>query len=136
VIRVGDAVTPWELPSVSREKMKTMAVLLDDSNPIHFDVDVVRALGMGDRPINQGPSNLAYVMNMLGAWAGGVERVRRVSVRFVDNVRGEDHVIARGTVTNLSEVDGRKVAECDVELVVAGGGVVLTGTASVDMGQD
>lgn len=132
-LRVGDRVPAWEVPSVSREKMKTMAALLDDSNPIHFDVAALRALGMGDRPVNQGPSNLSYVMNMLSDWAGGHDRVRRVKVRFTDNVRAEDHVIATGTVTSLRTVDGRVLAECDVQLAVSGGPVALSGDATVDV---
>lgn len=132
-LRVGERIPPWELPSVSREKMKTMAALLDDSNPIHFDVSALRALGMGDRPVNQGPSNLAYVMNMLSDWAGGHDRVRRVRVRFMDSVRAGDHVTASGTVRSLRTVDGRLLAECDVALAVSGGPVALSGDATVDV---
>lgn len=132
-VHVGDQLPDWELPCVSREKMKTMALVLADSNPIHFDLDSVRSLGMGDRPINQGPNNLAYVMNMLSAWSGGPEHLRRVRVRFRSNVLGDDHVVARGTVTALRQEDDRTLAECDVELAVAGGQVALTGSATVDV---
>ena len=44
----------YEVPSVSAEKMKTMAALLSEPRLIHWDVATVRALGMGERPINQG----------------------------------------------------------------------------------
>lgn len=136
-LQIGDRLPDWHLESVSREKMKTMAALLADSNPIHFDLDSVRALGMGDRPINQGPNNLAYVMNMLGSWAGGMQHVRRVKVRFQANVRGDDHVVARGTVTGLRVEGDRQLAECDVELVVldgdADGETALRGSATVDV---
>ncbi|EHK82468.1 MaoC family dehydratase [Saccharomonospora azurea] len=135
-LRVGDSLPSWELPSVSREKMKTMAPLLADPNPIHFDTDVVRALGMGERPVNQGPNNLAYVMNMIAAWAGGQQYLRRIRVRFQGNVLGDDHVVARGTVTGLRSEDGCTLADCDVDLVVVNGertDVVLSGTATVDV---
>ena len=40
-----------ELPelvvAVDTEKMKTMAVILRDSNPIHWDVDAVQGAGHG-----------------------------------------------------------------------------------------
>lgn len=132
-VRVGDPIPAWELPRVSREKMKTLAPILADPNPIHFDVDVVRALGMGDRPINQGPNNMAYVMNMLAAWSGGHRHLRRIRVRFLGNVLGDDHVVARGTVTGLTTEGGRTLAECEVELVVADRGPALSGTAVVDV---
>lgn len=131
-VGVGEKIPEWVIEAVSPEKMKTFAPILADPNPIHFDLARVRALGMGDRPINQGPSNLGYVMNMLAAWTGGHEHFRSVAVRFQANVLGGDRVVARGTVTELREVDGRTLAYCDVELV-SGDGVALSGTASVDV---
>ena len=50
--------------SVDPQRMKTMAALLDDPNPIHYDVDVVRSLGYGDAPINQGPIHMAFLQNV------------------------------------------------------------------------
>ncbi|MER6981207.1 MaoC family dehydratase [Streptomyces carpinensis] len=132
-VRPGDAIPSWEISDVSREKMKTMAALLADSNPIHFDLESVRKLGMGTRPVNQGPSNLAYLMNMLAAWTGGHEHLRKVTVRFRSNVLGDDHVIARGTVTDVREKDGRVLADCEVELLVEGRDTALSGTATVDV---
>lgn len=129
----GDNLPEWRLPAVSREKMKTMALVLDDPNPIHWDLDVVRGLGMGERPINQGPNNMAYVMNMLAAWSGDHARLRGLRVRFRANVLGDDEVVARGTVTALREEDGRTLADVDVELAVEGGAVALAGTATVDV---
>lgn len=131
-VDVGTVLPAWELPAVSAEKMKTMALVLADPNPIHFDLDAVRALGMGDRPVNQGPNNLAYVMNMLAAWSGGHEHLRGIRVRFRGNVLGGDRVVARGTVSSLRNEDGAVLADCDVELVVDEK-VVLAGTATVDV---
>ena len=48
-----------------------MAAILQDPNPIHYDVDLVRELGMGDAPVNQGPINLAFLMNVVTRWGGG-----------------------------------------------------------------
>ncbi|MEU3273092.1 MaoC family dehydratase [Saccharomonospora sp. NPDC006951] len=132
LVRAGTVIPEWKLPAVSAEKMKTMALVLVDPNPIHFDLDAVRALGMGDKPVNQGPNNLAYVMNMLAGWTGGHEHLRGIRVRFQGNVLGGDHVVARGTVSALREEKGRTLADCDVELV-AGQRVALAGTATVDI---
>lgn len=107
--------------------MKTMALLLRDSNPIHFDGDTVRKLEMGDRVVNQGPINLAFVMRMLGDWAGGLEHLRRIRVRYLGNVFAGDAVVAGGTVTAVDEHG----AECAVWLEVVGRGRVLEGTATV-----
>ena len=49
------------LARIDPAPMKTVAALLNDSNPIHWDVESVKSLGMGDRVVNQGPNNMAYV---------------------------------------------------------------------------
>ena len=58
--------------TVSREGMKSMAVMLRDPNPINWDVDVLHALGMDQRPVNQGPTNLAYAWDALTGWTGSI----------------------------------------------------------------
>ena len=111
--------------------MKTMAVILRDSNPIHWDVESVKAIGMGDRVVNQGPINMAYVMNLLTDWAGGADRLRRFKVRFMANVLAGDTVRAGGTVTDMRDADGERLADLDIWLDVVGGSRALSGTATV-----
>lgn len=134
-VRAGDELPPYEVASVSAEKMKTMSALMRDANPIHHDADAVRALGMGEKVINQGPLNQAYVVSMLGFWAGGVDRVRAIRLRYLGNVFAEDRLRAEGTVTAVREEDGVAVADCEVRLNVVGGDTVLSGTASVRLPQ-
>jgi acyl dehydratase len=124
---MGEQLPPRDVPSVDAEKMKTMAGLLADSNPIHWDVGAVRALGMGERPVNQGPTNMAYVLDMVCQWAGGYDRLRRVRLRMTGNVFAGDHVRAVGEVGEVR--DG--LAECAVSLEVVGGGTALSGTVTV-----
>lgn len=127
----GDELAPLVIESVSTDAMKTVAALLHDPNPIHFDVDAVRSLGMGDRPVNQGPSNMAYVVSMLSRYAGGPERIRRLRVRFLGNVFGGDRLVARGRVASVSEQNGEHLAEVEVWLERAEDDRVLEGTATV-----
>lgn len=129
VPRVGDALPELRIASVDAERMKTMTLLLRDSNAIHFDVETVRAVGLGDRPVNQGPINLGYVLRMLAGWAGGDDRIRSFQSRFIANVFAGDEVVAGGTVT---AVDGKRV-ECEVWLDHADGRRALHGSAIVDL---
>lgn len=126
-MKVGDELPQYAIDAVDPARMKTMAALLHDPNPIHWDVAAVRALGMGDKPVNQGPNNMAYVVNMLAQFAGGAERVVRVKVRFLDNVFAGDRLVAGGTIT---AIDGELV-DCDVWLARDGTHPVLAGTARV-----
>ena len=131
-VAVGTEVPPLRIDPVPIEQMKTVAALLNDSNPIHWDVESVRALGMGDRPVNQGPNNLAYVISMLVAWAGGDNAaVRRIQCRFLGNVFGGETVTARGVVTAVREEGGQRLADLDVRLERSAEDVVLAGTATV-----
>ena len=127
----GDELPRLVIESVDLEKMKTMAALLADSNPIHWDVETVKELGMGDQPVNQGPNNLGYVMNMLGDWAGGAERIQQIRVRFLDNVFAFDRLEAGGTVTSVGD-DGS--VECNVWLARDGTHPVLAGSATLSWG--
>jgi 3-hydroxybutyryl-CoA dehydratase len=99
---VGDALPPFTVENVSPEAMKQWAVFLADPNPIHLDVEVVKAKGLGDRVINQGPINVAYMMNMLMAAFPGAT-IETMDSRFLDNVYGGDKVTAHGTITAVED---------------------------------
>ncbi len=123
---VGDELPPFVIESVSPEAMKQWAIFLADPNPIHLDVEVVKAKGLGDQVINQGPANVAYMMNMLMAAFPGC-RIESMDSRFLDNVYGEDKVVASGKITAIE--DNR--ISCEFTLDVEGRGTVNSGTATV-----
>ena len=126
----GHRLPAYVVESVRPEPMKTMAAILDDPNPIHFDPASVRALGLGERPINQGPSNLGYLMEMLVEFAGAADRVRRVRVRFLGNVFAGDRVECTASVKSVDDDAG--VAELEVQASVDGR-PVLAGTAVISV---
>lgn len=123
---VGDALPPFIVESVDAEAMKDWAVFLADPNPIHLDVAVVKAKGLGDRVINQGPINVAYMMNMLIAAFPG-SRIEAMDSRFLDNVYAGDRVVATGRITG---VNGDRI-DCELSLDVDGRGTVNAGTAII-----
>jgi len=133
-ISVGSEFPHFDIGIVDAEKMKTMAILIQDPNPIHWDVEAVRRLGLGDKPINQGPNNMAYVVNALASWVGGIEKFRNLKVRFLGNVYAGDRLTVVGSVTDIDEVKGDTLATCDVQLVrgdIGDEDVVMAGQASV-----
>ncbi len=115
----------WEMPHVDPARMRTMAAILRDPYPVHWDRAANERLGLGDHVINQGPLNVSYVANMLMAWAGP-DAVRRLTVSFGRPVLDGDRVVAGGRVRDVE--DG--IAHCDVWLA-RGDEHVLTGTAEV-----
>jgi acyl dehydratase len=127
-VNVGDTLKPFRIASVSPAGMKVWAKFLHDPNPIHLDPAVVKAKGLGDRVINQGPANLAYLINMLqGAVPNGL--IESLEVRYVDNVFGGEAVEAGGTVKDVSEDGSKRRVSCEVWLRAEARGAVLTGTA-------
>jgi acyl dehydratase len=125
----GDDIPPWTMPLVDPARMRTMAAILRDPYPVHWDREANAAIGLGGRVVNQGPLNLGYVVNMLLDWAGP-SCVRRLSVSFGRPVLDGDRVTARGRVVSVDDDGGERRATCEVWLDRDGEHVV-TGTAIV-----
>jgi acyl dehydratase len=129
---LGAVLEPFVIECVDSQRMKTMAALLQDPNPIHFDVEVVRALGYGEQPVNQGPINMAWFMECAIRFAGGRERLLRTQIRFLGNVFAGERFVAQGTVTAVDAHAG--TAELSIECS-CGGRPVLAGSATVAITQ-
>ncbi|MDE2463352.1 MAG: hypothetical protein KGO02_06535 [Alphaproteobacteria bacterium] len=123
---VGEELPAFTIDRVSSEAMKEWAVFLHDPNPIHLDPEVVKSKGLGDKVINQGPANVAYMMNMLMAAFPGAT-ISKMQSRFLDNVYAGDHLIAGGKVTARDD----EQAQCEVWLRANDCTTVLTGTATL-----
>lgn len=129
IVNVGDLIPTLTVDHVDAARMKTMAAILRDPYPVHWDREANEALGLGGRVINQGPLNLSYVVNMLLAWAGPTS-IRRLTVSFGRPVLDGDQVIACGRVRSLLASTGETQVVCDVWLEHDGEHVV-DGTAVV-----
>jgi acyl dehydratase len=135
--QIGDSIPPWVMESVSPQRMQTMAAILRDPNPLHWDRKAVAALplGLGERTINQGPLGISYMVNMLHEWAGA-GCIRNLKMRFPQVVLDGERVIAQGRITDLS-VDGEtRFAHCDIWLEHDERGVLLEGSAIVKLPAD
>lgn len=115
------------LGPVTAQDMALMAEVLQDPNPIHLDVEAVKAMALGDRLINQGPTNLGYVIDMLQANFPD-RRLNRLRARFLSNVCDGDEVVAGGRV---DEAGAGGMIECTVWLDVIGGNRAIEGTATL-----
>jgi acyl dehydratase len=125
-------IPPFIVPAVRIEDIVAIMDVMGDVNPIHVDEELVRELGLRG-PVNQGPANLAYVLNMLIAWAGSPDAIGHVNVRFQSISCPGDQLEARGKVVHLIHTAGGPVAHCAVSLVRDGAEVILSGTADVSL---
>jgi acyl dehydratase len=112
---VGDALPVLVIESVDPQRMKTMAAILRDPYPIHWDRAAVASVGLGQRTVNQGPLNLGYIANMLMAWAGD-DAIRRLTVQFHARVLDGDRVMAGGVVDVVAVTNEGWDATCSVWL--------------------
>jgi acyl dehydratase len=103
------------MESVTPERMKTVAAILRDPTPVHWDREATKALGLDGRLMNQSPINLGYVINMLISWAGPT-CIRRLRTEFPLPVFDGDRVTAGGVVADLVQEEGEVLAVCDVWL--------------------
>lgn len=113
---------------VESGKMKTVAAIMRDPNPTHYDVEAVKAVGLGDRLLNQGPANAGYLMELVRRAAGGAAKVRAYRVRYLGTVHEGDVVVCEGAVFEVDE-EGKTAtlelsATVDGNPVIAGSAVV------------
>ena len=130
-VKVGDKIPQWEMKSVSAKRMATMAAILRDPCPFHWDRDVVdQTFGIGKRTVNQGLVGIGYMINMLHSWSGE-NSVKGIKMGFpVPLVLDTDHVIAKGEVTAVKSEGQGQLAECNIWLEKKGERL-LNGTATV-----
>lgn len=126
-VAAGDALPPWSLPPVERDKIREFVEATRDPNRIHVDEDFARAAGF--------PSVIASG-GMTQAWAGqyvttlvGVAGVRTLSVQLRSPVFPGDVLTFGGTVTDrrdgevdcaftATRQDGSVAAKCTATLAV------------------
>lgn len=125
---VGQQLEPFVIESVDPARMKTMAAILRDPNPIHFDTAVTRALGLGEKPVNQGPINLTWMIEAVLRFVGSPHAVRSVKIRFLGNVFSGERFECTGTVSSVDRDAGTAQLELSA---TADGRPVLGGEALV-----
>jgi acyl dehydratase len=127
-MRAGEVVARLVVEEVPAAAMKTMAALLDDPTPIHYDAAAVRALGIGERPVNQGPTNVGYLVELAVRAAGGHDGLRKISVRLRDKAFVGDRLECEASVLSVDETSGLVELELSGRV---GDRLVMSGRASV-----
>lgn len=128
MLETGSELGPWVMDRVDEGRMKIFANVLDDPNPLHLDPDAVRAKGLGDRVINQGPFGIGYLMNMLRT-AVPEAKIEHLKARLLANVFGGDRVVCAGRVGAITDDGHVRRLHCEIWLDVDGAARAITGTA-------
>ena len=112
----GFTLKDWQF-LVPQESMNTWAVILDDPNPVHLDASAVKQVGLGDKTINQGPANIAYVLNMIEENFPN-SQILKMNNKMTDSVLEGDLVTVSGQITEVKAKGDQFIASCSIKLTV------------------
>jgi acyl dehydratase len=129
-IEVGHRIASMVVESVDPARIKVASAILDDPNPIHYDVEQVERLALGHEVVNHGPINLSYLATVAMRFAGGASGLISFRGRFLGIVFAGDRVECGGIVTAIdpdgaratleltATVDGRPVMAAEATVVL------------------
>ena len=96
---------------------------------MHIDIDFAKKAGMPD-VFAHGMLSMAYLARMLTNWAPQ-SQLRRFTNKFSAITQLHDVISCSGSVIELLEVNGEKVARCEIQAVKQSGDLTLIGEALV-----
>jgi acyl dehydratase len=112
---VRDVAVPSDLPVLSRvvtsEAVKAYADASGDQNPLHQDEAFARTAGFPGI-IAHGMFTMGHLAAWLSDWAGGPERIRRLTAQFRASVFMGEAIVAGGRVKSVDVEQGVAVIEC------------------------
>jgi acyl dehydratase len=100
---------------VTREDVKAYAELSGDRNPLHQDDEAARAAGFPGI-IAHGMFTMGHLAACISAWAGGPERVTRLSAQFRAPVFMGEEIVAGGSVKAVDDERTIALIECWVSV--------------------
>jgi acyl dehydratase len=108
-VSLTDAVVGTELPEqvfrITRADLVRYAGASGDFNPIHWNDEVAKAVGLPG-VIAHGMYSMGIAARMVAGWAGDPAAVKRLKVRFSAMIEPGQTLTAKGEV---AEVDGSRV---------------------------
>ena len=103
-LTVGDIVAEQSFP-LTRDSLVRYAGASGDFNPIHWNDEVARAVGLPG-VIAHGMYSMAVAARMVTGWVGDPAAIKRLRVRFSTMIEPGQTLTAKGEV---AEVDGNRV---------------------------
>jgi meromycolic acid (3R)-3-hydroxyacyl-[acyl-carrier protein] dehydratase HadB len=116
---IDDVSVRMELPTharvVTAESVRAYAEAGGDRNPLHLDDDVARAAGFPGI-IAHGMYTMGHLSAAVARWAGGPERIRRLTAQFRAPVFVGDEIVAGGRVKAVDVDRAVALVECWVSV--------------------
>ena len=116
---VRDVAVRHDLPAmrrvVTREDVKAYAEVGGDANPLHQDDEVARAAGFPGI-VAHGMFTMGHLAACVSRWAGGPDRIRRLTAQFRAPVYMGEEIVAGGRVKAVDVDRGIALIECWVSV--------------------
>jgi acyl dehydratase len=128
-VAVGDQRELLLVDDLTRTQIVQYAGASGDYNPLHSDDVFATKVAGYPGVFAHGMLTMGMTARILTDWVGDGQLLR-YGARFVKQVWPGDTLTATASVTSISTVDGRPVAELEVTTRNQLGEVVLAGTAS------
>lgn len=119
-----------QFDDISARDIKLVTAITRDPNPIHFDRNVVDQMGMPGL-VNQGASNLSYLIQGIQKLTESYGDISDVEARFRNQVYEGDSLITTVTVEEVRENEDGWIADVSGRVEKEDGTVVVTGTATI-----
>ena len=97
--KIEQKLDEWSF-KVEQENLITWSNVLNDPNPIHLDNKTVKKLGLGDKCINQGPANIAYILNCISSNFKNYQLIE-VKNKLNGNVFSGDKIVVEGKISDI-----------------------------------
>lgn len=127
-VRVGDTLPTLEKAPITTTQLVQYAGASGDFNRIHYDEPFARDAGFPS-VIAHGMLSMAFFGQLVADWAGGPERVARLTARFRAVTFPGDRITVGGTVVARDEAAG--TVELELFARKPDGTTTLTGSATV-----
>ncbi len=130
-LAAGAVLPDRTLPAQTRTDIVRYQGASGDFNPVHHDDEFAQGGGMpGAFSVGMLQAGLlaTYVTDLFGATS-----VAGFGVRFAEQVWPGDVLTCAGAVRDVREVDGARLADLDLTISRAEGGIAVSGTATVQL---
>lgn len=130
-ISVGTKLPPLSHGPLTRATLALFAGASNDHVPLHIDSDYARSAGMDD-VFGHGMLSMAYLAQLLTRWRPQAHLLRW-NVRFTAITPLYVTVHSTGEITEILEMNGRRVARIGVRTTTDAGVVTIDGEALVTL---
>ena len=127
--KTGQKLNKWTF-LVKQEYLVIWSQVLNDPNPIHLNNKKVEELGLGNKCINQGPANIAYILNCISS-NFPEDQLINIKNKLNGNVFSDDRVTVEGQISDIEKKKDYLIISLNLNLHTQNQNSVLSSNALI-----